>query len=499
MEQTAFVTGNGIFCPPHTRVFESDKLPADLNHYGHCHRVTQEVHSDTTVVTFHYQLPIFSDAVYTRNGIAIGGMLTLIRELLATGKVSPIYNLATTSCHGYLVEYRANSSPPALDITHIPSGEHFCAVETVADIQEAAATDTSATIRIRVFGVVYDIVEHTNTLFFDPPTPSYRLQLVKPGSPDTSKTELSAIAAALKQRQWVQDSDAEANVKVVQWNILALASPAADYGGFVAVPPEDLEAGRRLARVLETLQLHDPDIICLQGVDCLADLGPALEAEGYDIWFEAETESMCLKFGKVPYGCLVAVRRDKYTVETTKKVSFREHNHNDVPGKRLALVCTVREVASDFCFQVVSTHLKAGLGYECELERVNSIEQLQDSLEELPLILAGDMNSNPYSESWYRLIGLGEDAYQFAQQRLDDPRRYTTAKKRRNPKVSVDLVTEQRVSDYIMYSRMQRASHLLPPPISTLGEQLLPSAVHPSDHLPLVACFSFPAATAPKA
>ena len=137
-------------------------------------------------------------------------------------------------------------------------------------------------------------------------------------------------------------------------------------------------------------------------------------------------------------------------------------------------------------FTVFTTHLKAGSKWsDIRMQQTESIAlQLQSRNN---YVLAGDFNGEA-NEGFYNNLKSNVGLHSVFESLLGKEPAYTTWKKRK----SFEQVSKK-VEDYIFFhpDTFSCSGLLNLPSVESLGSDLLPSNDYPSDHISLVASFTF--------
>ncbi|MCB9760302.1 MAG: endonuclease/exonuclease/phosphatase family protein [Alphaproteobacteria bacterium] len=253
------------------------------------------------------------------------------------------------------------------------------------------------------------------------------------------------------------------NLTIVTWNILAQAYARPErYRG---VAPDALDPSRRRARILETVRNLDADLLLLQEVepDAFEAIGAALP--GHRGRYEARR-------GK-PDGLAVFHRPARLTLRRAEPLHYAAVD----PGRdHLALLCAFEVDGRPL--SVANTHLR----WQPEgtpLETHQGVLQMKELLARLqgmpaPWILGGDLNAisqGPVVET-AMAAGLRLSARSL--------RPWDTALINGN----------RRKLDYLLYNPEQLRPS--PRPLPGLSRHHpIPTAEHPSDHLPLYVEFDW--------
>jgi len=256
------------------------------------------------------------------------------------------------------------------------------------------------------------------------------------------------------------------------------------YGGFTSVKHPEVCFNYQLRRwrLLQAILDVDADIIGLEEVDRFHGFFlPMLKKFGYEGIFLPKVHSPGVKLGWYSDGCALIFRSNMFKLE-----GFKHHKYSR--GNQVCIVARLRHRLTHQVIKLVVTHLKAQQNEKCELIRKQQVDQiLQEflnettSIEEEPIIVLGDFNSEPSSESVKKVRGFLQSAYDLER----DEKLVTTWKTRGNS-------TVRRVIDYIFYSTNLQLKSILSIPFETVEEEKMPSLRYPSDHILIAAKFELP-------
>ena len=196
--------------------------------------------------------------------------------------------------------------------------------------------------------------------------------------------------------------------KVLQWNILAEGLDGPE--DFPQSPPESLIYSTRFDRIMDVINLHAPDILCVQELNYPGNF--AMQLTTLAMIHCAKLDSPCLPHHP-PDGCGLFVSRDRFDIldVTTHYYASAASPDADTWDSPLANQCAIlaklRDKRSGKTALVATTHLKAKAG---EVERAARLSQTRQLLalvsakamhagERIPVILCGDFNSDPNKES----------------------------------------------------------------------------------------------------
>lgn len=275
---------------------------------------------------------------------------------------------------------------------------------------------------------------------------------------------------------------------------LSTSSPTSN---FVRCPPTVLDWGHRSEVLLTEIKEADADIICLEEVDHFHDFfKPQMEKLGYASAFLPKTSSPCLEMpeNNGPDGCALFVRKTMFQVTLEHQVKLL-----DAEGKttsQVALVQLLKFTKSrkaggsagtrpdGLCVAV--THLKSKPQHaalrvaqgKCLLSEISALSS------QYPLVLCGDFNAEPQEDV---CKAMEQSKFKLQSAYPNQPRDFTTWKFRPNLEVC-------HLIDYIWFetSELLLQSRLELPSKPEIGEDGLPCAVYPSDHIALGCEFLLP-------
>ncbi|XP_033846795.2 protein angel homolog 2 [Periophthalmus magnuspinnatus] len=180
--------------------------------------------------------------------------------------------------------------------------------------------------------------------------------------------------------------------------------------------PKVLSWEYRLPNLLQEIQHHNADILCLQEVQedhFVMQLRPALVALGYKCVYKKRT-------GYKSDGCAVVYRKSRLSLLSFNPVEFYRRGDTLLDRDNVGLVVQLSPIsdpASSFC--VANTHLlynpRRGdiklAQLAILLAEVNRMSRLPDGSSS-PVVLCGDFNSTPHSPL-YRFLTTGHLDYKF--------------------------------------------------------------------------------------
>lgn len=331
---------------------------------------------------------------------------------------------------------------------------------------------------------------------------------------------------------------------MLQFNILAdgLFGLRDDLGAFSRTQKEDVSWSRRKIQLLHEITQYNPDIITLQECDHYYDTFlPELSSKGYDGLFAPKPASACLEVSDNFDGCAIFVKRNKLRIVSSETITFAlskadlaingQTASNTTEDRKIkaqnqvGLIAVCRLLTGGPPIIIATTHLKATKNAMGENYRYVEIMQLLTGIEKAiknlsmsdksstpAILLTGDLNAAPgdgtgytplaYSAVKAHPLGLrsvmNDDYEPFMSQKNNQKESvWTTWKARR--KHGIESVTKHCI-DYILYSKPieKTINDIGRPgfrPISALdlfktediGENLLPSALYPSDHVAIAA------------
>lgn len=340
----------------------------------------------------------------------------------------------------------------------------------------------------------------------------------------------SAGREQLAERAWKAEGKAEGEhyerqlgekiVRVLQFNTLAhglsalptapmpfaAAQPSAS-GGFdqVEQPEETLNWESRRWAVLAEMLRHDADVLTLQEIDHFADFfEPALAAAGYDCLFQpVAPPGPGEKFGGYTDGVAVAWRRQRFAVARVNAM------RSSSCGRASIVLTLASRRASSHQVVLACTHLTSKTGQQKEDLRARQVGALIADVERArsaaiagsrarsgetaPLILAGDLNTDPHDVSAPKphvakaipmILEYGlQSAYPLSPHEGaygPGSETWTTWKRRGAYEAKHQI-------DFIFSAGARHIARLRPPSDGEVGEARLPSLRYPSDHIAVAA------------
>lgn len=322
------------------------------------------------------------------------------------------------------------------------------------------------------------------------------------------------------KRQWtlpVNPYKESANLKVLQWNVLA--DGLAQHGDFVKVTQQALCWSHRAGKLLQLILEPQPDIVCLQEVNRYGDCFlPAMEKHGYTGAFFCKPCSPAEQYGTPCDGCALFYRSDRFDLCAEPQGQTYKAMDNSAGNQGMLMVHLFdRHSNTPIC--AATTHLKAKPGQAYDAIRDHQATQLMSELKrglsahidkpvaalgskpqqgstQRPLIfLCGDLNTTPDSSTCQLIardplqLRSSWDSYLNSVHRsggMQDQQPFSTWKFRSDGE-------SKRTIDYIWYSiddRLQLVSHWQLPSEAAIGATGLPTLDLPSDHLALCCSFS---------
>jgi uncharacterized protein with PIN domain/endonuclease/exonuclease/phosphatase family metal-dependent hydrolase len=240
------------------------------------------------------------------------------------------------------------------------------------------------------------------------------------------------------------------------WNVLA---DCYSYGQFPsnADIPQFIGWERRRERIANSIAKCDVDVLCLQEVDHFADFyEPFLNSLNY--------ESVYLQRPNRPDGCLIAYNRQKFEMKAYDEVQFDDiaafmrSDSSRAKMKRfnvaqITLLQPRGDVGNQNAFVASNTHIYwnprqpevKNFQTQYLLGRVGRFLDAHGlSLDNTPILIAGDFNSVPHSEP-YKMITegfkytFGKGSSMHHKHKLHLPHEHTTAESSSNNAVSPSL------------------------------------------------------------
>jgi len=284
---------------------------------------------------------------------------------------------------------------------------------------------------------------------------------------------------------------------VMQWNILAQS--LGENGDFCLCPVEALKWEHRRELLLKEILNHEPDIVCLEEVDCFNELSSNLHPLGYSGIWVPKPNSPCLNFknNMGPDGNAIFFLREKFTL--VKSYHHVLKMEDGTPTKSTVLICELVHIKSGKEITFMVTHLKAKETPEfAEVRRNQSIHIIQlvkgimNEKKKSNIILAGDFNATNDEPACklMKIAGLSS-AYETVSGSEPD---YTTWKVR-GERGSSPVGDKKRTIDFVFYNSdvIKPQAVLKIPDGSEIGEGRLPNMEFPSDHMSLAVKFDIEA------
>lgn len=195
-------------------------------------------------------------------------------------------------------------------------------------------------------------------------------------------------------------------IKVISYNILAESLSLRHSQLYPHISPEMLLWENRMNLLVKQINELDSDFYCLQEVDNFKELKTILEPTGLSGKYLKRSSF------KNQDGCAIFWKKDRFDHLTTKYIEFNP-THDIHEGYDNVALCSFFRLKSniDKIICVVSTHLlfnpqrgdiKLAQAQNMLLKIQKYISEIQNQNENssISLVVAGDMNSTPYSGIW---------------------------------------------------------------------------------------------------
>ncbi|MGH7796122.1 MAG: endonuclease/exonuclease/phosphatase family protein [Candidatus Binatia bacterium] len=257
---------------------------------------------------------------------------------------------------------------------------------------------------------------------------------------------------------------------VATYNVLANAY--IQHTWYRRTPKLVLDPVWRVPALVQYVAALATDVVCLQEVeiDVFVALNTRLNAAGY-------LGQYARKRGDQPDGCATFYRQHAFELIGTRVVEYADGSRWKSNSGHIALIVLLRTAGR--VLGIANTHLTwdspgtpgaARLGYRQAQQLLNECQTMAPTCD--GWLICGDLNVTPDSE----VVAIFERAgLQYAHAGLAQT--YTC-------KVN----TEIKMIDYLFYSPQLRAE---PRDVEISDQTVLPSAEQPSDHLPIIARFSW--------
>jgi mRNA deadenylase 3'-5' endonuclease subunit Ccr4 len=258
---------------------------------------------------------------------------------------------------------------------------------------------------------------------------------------------------------------------VASYNVLAVAY--VQYALYRRTPKLVLDPTWRIPALAQHVTDLATDVICLQEVEMstFSALKSRLISLGYAAQYARKT-------GGSPDGCAIFYRRHAFELIGARVVEYVEGSQGQAHSGNIALLVWLRVAGR--IVGMANTHLTwdppntastAKLGYRQALQLLNEYQTMAPRCD--GWLICGDLNATPDSEIVATLQNAG---FQYAHAGLAQT--YTC-------KVNGEV----KMIDYLFYSPEFCAE---PQSVVQISDQtVLPSAEQPSDHVPIVARFSW--------
>ena len=260
---------------------------------------------------------------------------------------------------------------------------------------------------------------------------------------------------------------------VASYNVLATAY--VPHTRYRRTPRMVLDPAWRIPALVQHVTDLGADVICLQEVELgtFAALKSRLSSLGYAAQYPRKT-------GGKPDGCATFYRPHEFELIAARSVEFADGDQGQAHSGHITLIVSLRMAGR--VIGIANTHLAwdppgilhaARLGYRQALQLLNECQTMAPTCD--GWLICGDLNATPDSEIIATLESAG---FQYAHAGLTHA--YTC-------KVN----SEVKMIDYLFHSCNFRAE---PERVLRISDQsVLPSAEQPSDHVPIVARFSWTA------
>ncbi|XP_077991188.1 protein angel homolog 2-like [Glandiceps talaboti] len=207
---------------------------------------------------------------------------------------------------------------------------------------------------------------------------------------------------------------------VLSYNVLAQGLIADNGYLYTQCASDILQWNYRKSNLLREIKELNPDVLCLQEVqeDHFNNFfQPQLALLGYDGVYKRRT-------GNKHDGCATFHRRSKFDLVSHKLVEYYKKDAYPLDRDNVAVVVLLKPVKSKFSRQrvcIANTHLlfnprrgdvklaQLGILFS-EIDKLAAKPATKKSVEYYPVILCGDMNSEPYSPL-YKFISRGYFMY----------------------------------------------------------------------------------------
>lgn len=221
-------------------------------------------------------------------------------------------------------------------------------------------------------------------------------------------------------------------INLACWNVLA---DSYAYSHCLKSAPETtvpkyIEWDYRKNRIAQSITSSRADILCLQEVDHYTDFyEPLLEKLGY--------KSLYLQRHKRNDGCLIAYNSEKYNVDGVDEVQFddiadfmeSDSSKSNVKRSNVALIAIISSKdfpAKKFISSTAHVYWNPrrpevkSLQTQYLVSRISSFISAEGLSSEIPIFIAGDFNSVPFSEPYQLLVNGFEKSFSVKGAGLDN-------------------------------------------------------------------------------
>ncbi|KAL5726166.1 hypothetical protein ACHQM5_009234 [Ranunculus cassubicifolius] len=183
----------------------------------------------------------------------------------------------------------------------------------------------------------------------------------------STHTHIHSHTPSIPSRQWNFSNHNRSNLKdeivVVSYNILGVANAENHWYLYKDISSRYLNWERRKRCIHREVKCYNASVLCLQEVDRYSDLVEMLKPDGYRGIYKART-------GDTRDGCAIFWRDDMFTLLHVESIEFRDFD--------------LRDNVAQFCVLKIRLFVKKA-------------QLLSKEWGNIPVVIAGDLNSTPQS------------------------------------------------------------------------------------------------------
>ncbi|MCD7451800.1 hypothetical protein HAX54_013449 [Datura stramonium] len=274
-------------------------------------------------------------------------------------------------------------------------------------------------------------------------------------------------AIADDKRKWVYSthdvSPYQDRVVLMSYNVLGVENAAAHEDLYRNVSPKYLDWDYRKKLICKEIREYNPGIMCFQEVDRFHDLDSLLQKEGFKGVYQARTGDAC-------DGCAIFWNSKLFDILHEESIEFQNFNLRNNVCQLCVFKMNVKSLSKDMSasnsvssspsFLVGNIHVlynpKRG---DIKLGQVRlfleSAQRLSQEWGDIPVVLAGDLNSMPQS-AMYQFLTSNKLDIQMHDRKQISGQIYPLQNRSCNPRLSYRWSNEE-----LMLATGTGASHLI--------------------------------------